>query len=385
MLIAAIQESLILIPYNIYCGRVQGASRTGYAGALLQQFIVLAAAMVLAIAGLSMILPRLGTLSALGPVMWVLAGMLPFELLREFGRRINIAHFRIGNALLLDSTVAAMQISGLLACRFSGRLSAAAAYTVVGISAAIPALIWLIASRKEFNFKAAHWTSALRRNWSFGKWVFAAAMTSMVHMYSAYWLLAILSDAAAAGIFAACQTIVLLSNPFFLGMGNYLIRRAAHAHDQGGIGELRRIVLQATALNGVAMGGFTVLAVVFGGWLLQLIYGPLYVGQQLTIGLLACASLVSSVGMGPNHGLYALERPDVDFKANLLALAVMLAVTSSLVGHFQLAGVATGLLAGNVAGTILRWIVYLREIRKPTSTARRCHSLVPEPLEASAP
>jgi O-antigen/teichoic acid export membrane protein len=383
MLIAAIQESLILIPYNIFCGRVHSAGGTGYAGALLQQFFVLAGSMALVLAGLAHFLPRLGTLAALGPVVWVLAGLLPFELLREFGRRINVAHFRMGSALLLDSTVAAIQIGGLLALMFSGRLSAAGAYLVAGFSAAVPALTWLIASRKEFAFRTAHWTSAWLRNWSFGKWVFAAAMTSMVHMYAAYWLLAILSDAAAAGIFAACQTIVLLSNPFFLGMGNYLIRRAAHALDLGGISELRQIVVQATALNGVAMGAFSMLAALFGGWLLRLIYGPLYAGQQLTIGLLACASLASAMGMGPNHGLYALERPDVDLKANLLALAVMLVVTASLVGHFQLVGVATGLLAGNAAGTALRWAVYSRAIRETTTAAERCPSPVPERSEAS--
>jgi O-antigen/teichoic acid export membrane protein len=107
-----------------------------------------------------------------------------------------------------------------------------------------------------------------------------------------------------------------------------------------------------------------VLAALVGDWLLRLIYGPLYAGQQTTVALLACAALASAIGMGPNHGMYALERPDVDFKANFLALAVMLVVTASLVGHFQLAGVAAGLLAGNVAGTAFRWSVYARAMAR---------------------
>ena len=55
-------------------------------------------------------------------VLGVLAAIIPFMLLRDFARRFAFAELRMFTALMLDTSVAAVQIGGLLGLAAAGRL-----------------------------------------------------------------------------------------------------------------------------------------------------------------------------------------------------------------------------------------------------------------------
>jgi O-antigen/teichoic acid export membrane protein len=55
-----------------------------------------------------------------------------------------------------------------------------------------------------------------------------------------------------------------------------------------------------------------------------------------------------------------VERPDVNFKANLLGLATAVALCVWLLGIWGVLGAACGLLAGDLVAAALRWAVFLR-------------------------
>ena len=73
----------------------------------------------------------------------------------------------------------------------------------------------------------------LKRNWTFGKWVFASGLlwTASTNLYP--WLLAFFHGAAAAGTFAACMGVVSASNPVLLGIQNLVGPKIAHEYAQG--------------------------------------------------------------------------------------------------------------------------------------------------------
>jgi O-antigen/teichoic acid export membrane protein len=253
-----------------------------------------------------------------------------------------------------------LQLTGLAWLGASGRLSAASAHAAAGLACAVAGGAWLVRARRHF---AVTWNEVgrdLRRSWSFGKWVFGGQLTAVVNGYLAHWLLLPILGAAATGALAACTTVVSLSNPLLIGIGNVLGPRTARAAAEGGGAEVRRVVRTTTLLLGGLMAVFVALVWLFGGWLLEWLYGRAYAGYELTAVVLAAATLAGAIGMSADHGLRALGRPETAFKASVLALVVTLAVVLALVGPWKVLGAAGGMLVGSVAGAAVRWVAFRR-------------------------
>jgi hypothetical protein len=54
---------------------------------------------------------------------------------------------------------------------------------------------------------------AIKQSWGLGKWLCAGQITVSVQGYATYWLLPLLLDLTATGVFAACMSIASLANP----------------------------------------------------------------------------------------------------------------------------------------------------------------------------
>ncbi len=364
MFVATIQESLVLAPYTVYGCRLKKSPRAEYAGNVLVQYGALALLAMLGLSVAGLLLPT-GKLAALGPVMWVLVGIIPLALLREFCRRMSFAHLKPGEAVLLDLVVALTQVGGLALLALSGLLSAATAFLLMGLASGVAGVAWLAAARRSFVLRRAGLLAGIERNWTFGKWVFAGNMTSMFYGYWLYWLLALVIAPEATGIFAACQAVVALSNPFILGVGNMLTPGAAHVVAAGDLRRLQQLIVNASLLVVSAMACFCCVVGMFADELLLLVYGTAYADHGWLVTALAVAVLASSAGMVAGMGLCALERTDANFRADVAGLVVMALVTGLLVLPWGILGVACGLLAGNLAKTAAKWRAFLGEVRAP--------------------
>jgi len=363
LLTACVHESLVSTPYVIYGNRLREKRRSLYAGSVLvhHAMLVMLAMTCLAIfaAALS---AGLGT-AALAPTVWVLVGVVPFALLREFARRIAFAHMHMSTALVLDLLVATIQIGGLAALAAVGALSAGVAYVVLGVSCAVAGATWLGLHRARFTVRWRRVGRDLRQNWLFGKWVFAGLVSFIVHVNVVHWLLALVLGTAATGEYAACMTVVMICNPFVQGISNVLVPRAARAFADGGVTEVRRVARKTTLLLGMAMGSLCSILILFGGSVVALLYGSQYVGHGITVAVLATGMLVRSLGMSAFIGLVAVERPDVNFKINLAGLAVTVVLACMLMTTWGVVGGACGLLAGDIAAAAARWNTFLRSTR----------------------
>jgi O-antigen/teichoic acid export membrane protein len=371
MLIASIQESLVLIPYTVYGSRLHGNRRRGYAGNLLAMHAGLAAAAALGLLAFSWLGARTNTMRELAPTIAVLTGIIPLALLRDFARRMSFAHLRTGVATLLDIGVSVLQIGGLVWLARIGWLDAATAYGVVGVACGFAGLGWLAAHRRDFRFRWVNLIADLKRTWNFGKWVFASGLVAVLNGYSLYWLLSLIIDTRAAGVLAACHSIVFFSNPLILGLGSYLAPRASLAFGEGGVRELRMLIGRATVFITIALIAFCVMLWFAAASLLNLLYGPEFAGHGMIVVALATGVLASGAGTTANLGLFAMERPDIDFKSGIVGLAIMVSTMACLAGPWGLMGVALALIAGNTAATTLKWISFVSATRMPeTSEAR---------------
>jgi O-antigen/teichoic acid export membrane protein len=354
-----VQESLIALPYTICRHRALPGTPAEYAGSVLVHQGLFSALALIVLAAAATVLSLGGGLPALAGVVWALQWVLPFALLREFGRRFAFAHLRMAEALVLDLAVALVQFAGLAWLASTGALNAVTAYSVIGAACALTGAVWLYLARGHFAPRRSQVRPALRQSWSMGKWLFASQVTLSVQAYFVHWLLAGCLGTTATGVYAACMTVVQFSNPLTLGIGNSLAPRAAHAFADGGSAALRQIVFRTTVLVGLAMALFCVAIFVGGDELMSVLYhGQLYEGHGHTVEVLALAMLAAALGMPASIGLAALERPEVIFKVGLVAVGLTVVLVPCLVLPWGVTGAAYGFLAGNVAGSVGRWLAF---------------------------
>jgi O-antigen/teichoic acid export membrane protein len=292
--------------------------------------------------------------------MWALVAVATFIMLREYARRICFACLKVKRVLLLDTCIAAVQIGGLLLLARFRLLSASRAYWLIGFACGVAVLGWLWSERSFYRPRVSESFADLKGNWVFGKWVFASGLvwTISVNLYP--WLLAAFHGTASAGIWAACLGAVALGNPAVLGVQNFLGPKIAHVYAEEGRGPLRRFVLAASGAVALPMLFFCVAMTLLGGPLMALLYGHAYAGHGLVVAILALNLAVSVIAFSFSRALFAIERANVDFVANLVALFMMVTLGLWLVRSFGVAGAAFGLLTGNAAASGLRCFAFAR-------------------------
>ena len=362
------QESLISLPYTIQRHRVLGMP-TEYAGGSLAQSGAFSAFSFVLLAAAALGLSARHADSELIAMVWVLAGATPFALLREFARKFAFAHLRVAQALMVDVAVAAIQLGILSWLGWTGRMSPAMACVALGGACALTGLVWLFLARRTFAIRAGDLPAMIEQSWRLGKWLFAGQVTVTVQSYVSYWLLAAVLDTTATGVYAACMTVAMLSNPLILGLGNVFMPRAVLAFKEGGGVRLRRQAIRDLILLGALMALFCAAVLLVGEDIMRTLYrGEQYEGQGRTVSVLAAASLVFAMGIPASIALTSMERPRAIVLAGLAGAVVTLLVGWWLMVEWGLLGAAYGFLSGNVIGTIGRWVVFLSLVRQSDPT-----------------
>ena len=318
----AIQESLISLPYTIQQGQPIG-TRAEHAGSALALCGLMSALGIVVLASTALGLTAGNIDPKLVAMIWVLAAVAPFALVREFGRQFAFAHLRTGQALILDAAVATIQLAGLGWLGWTGRISGAAACAVLGVACALVAIVWLYLAHRNFVIRREQISATMLQSWTIGKWLFANQITVSVQGYVAYWLLAALAGMTATGVYAACMSVVLFANPLIMGLGNILTPRSVLALQKGGGARLRLQVIRDSLLLGAAMTLFCLLALFAGEDVLRLLYhGDPYEGRGYTLLVLALAMLVMAIGMPAGGALESMQRPREVFWTGLFGAVI---------------------------------------------------------------
>ena len=281
-------------------------------------------------------------------------------MLREHARRVSFARLRLKTAFLFDTSIAVGQICGLLALAHFGLLSASRAFWVIGSVCGIAVLGWLWSDRECYHPRLGESLADLKKNWVFGKWVFASGLVWAVSMNLYPWFLAAFHGAASTGVFAACSGVVSVGNPVLLGMQNLVGPKISHACAEAGPKALRRLVLKITAAVSLPVSLLCLALIVWGGRFVALMYGRQYAGNNLVVAILALNILVGVSAFSFSRALFAVERADLDFLVSFVALFVMVTTGFWLVRAFGPLGAAFGLMVSNLITSAVRAWAFLR-------------------------
>ena len=354
LLLVDLQTSLIATPYMIYAPRLKGKAHALYTGSTLIHQLVLC---LLVMSALS--IGALTVSFGIGPrglegVLWALAVAGPSIMFREYARRICFACLKVKRALLLDACISVAQIGSLLVLARMGLLSAHGAYWVMGSVCGATVFGWLWSERSEYELLIGQSIADLKKNWAFGKWAVASGFVCTISTNIYPWLLAAFHGTESAGIWAACIGAVAIANPAVLGVQNILGPKIAHVYAFDGTVGLRRFVFRATLIAAVPVSIFCAAMMLLGGQVIVLLYGRQYLGNGLIVGILALNLSISAMASSFSRGLFAIERADIDFAVNVIALLIMLTVGLWLVRSFAIVGSALGLFVANAVTSAAR-------------------------------
>jgi O-antigen/teichoic acid export membrane protein len=302
-----------------------------------------------------------GTVSAqprLGGLFWALAASVPFILLREFGRRFEMAHLNLGRATVLDGTVAAVQTLAILWLGASGLLSGANAFLAIGFAWAVGATLFLYSTRRSYVFSREDTRRWLAHDFSYGKWVFAARVTTHLRVALVPWMISYLLGDAATGSFAACYNISFFIAPLVLAMSNIAAPEASSSYTEHGIPGLRRFAVRTTLFAGAVTLGLSLLIIPFGDELVQYLYGSEFPPLKAAVALLCLAVVGQAVAIAPTNGLFAIRRPDVNFAGNLLGLCATICVVPYWIPTWSVVGAAGAFGIGVAAETITKTLAF---------------------------
>ncbi len=360
-----LQTSLISAPYMIYSQRLSGKQHNLYFGSSLVHQLLLSILIVLALffGNLAIISNGFGSISVI-PVLRALVLFVFFIMLREFIRRICFAGLMMRTALIVDCIVAAIQLSSLLLLAHLNILSAENTFYCVGTGCAIASLGWLFFKRGSYTFSKSHIFPDLRKNLSFGKWIFASGLLWATSMTLYPWLLAFFHGSAATGTWTACWGIIAVANPLVLGIQNLLGPKIIQSHTNDGIIGLRNFTAKMTGFYLLIITPLAIGLFFFGGQLVVLFYGEKYLGNGHIVSLLSINLLVVAASFTLSRALLAMEKTKVYFLANIIPLIVMLTAGIILVKYLGPLGVAWGVLLGTFTTAAMMVFLFVGLIRK---------------------
>ena len=355
----AVQDSLVSLPFAIQRLNEKGVPEDR-AGRALTHSVLLSVLAAVVLMGVALYLGLGHGGSGQAMVMWALATVMPFALLREFGRSFAFARLSMGEALTLDVAVAVIQLGTLCLLGWSGPVSAVTALAALGGACAVSGMIWFLLTRRSFAVRAGLTRASMAESFKLGKWLLAGRLTVQVQWYVTYWLSMIVLGAAATGVYAACMSVVAISNPLISGLNNILTPRAVLAWKSEGSTGLRRQAVWDALFLGAAMSCFSVLLFAAGDGMMHLLFkGQDYAGQGHTVTVLALALLAQAVGTPASSALANMERPHAIVWAGLFAAVVTVPLVWFLMMKAGLLGAAYGFLVGNIAGAAGRWLAFL--------------------------
>ena len=359
-----VEGILISAPYVFFSPRLQGAERARYTGSTLVHQLSFsfggAALFVLAAFALPLFSQPAGLVSAMWPLAFV-AVTLP---LQEYSRRICFANFQTVAVIVLDATVMLLQLGGLALLARMEKMTINNAYWVIGAANGFAALCWLIWAQRALAIAGDQALVDFRRNFARGRWLLASNLTLLADRQFFPWSLGAFHGTAATGAYAACEGVINFIRAFLASVGNFLGPRLAHARVRGGVEEVRRVVRRAALLLGLATGMLCVIAAVFGGALVKLIYGARYHGLHPIVALLAANIFVNAVTTAHAYALSMTEGPDLNFRINLIGLALTVTAGLILVKAFGPIGAACGLLISTLVTGLLKYAAFERQSKK---------------------
>ena len=363
MLFVAVHEAFVTTPLTVFgqADRSEERQKT-LSGSMLVSSLLLIGMLVVG-GGLycAWLMNSQGTNQAASFAIAAMLLIAPLQLLREFTRRWLLANLEVRASAILEFLMAIGFVSVLAIVVFNAKMSATVVFYLIGCVNLLALVGCWVFYRRRFQFQLADIKATVNQNFRYGRWVAGENICSTITMYLCVWLLIGYVSEEASGVFFACFTVVLLANPFLLGVCSILAPRAAREYHERGWAGMNRILFQYIGLIIGVLVGFSVVLWFFGEPITNLFFGSRYEdfverqlgGSNLITSTLGLALPFLGVSFGVTCGLLAINRPQDSFYSAIIGL-VTLVIANFSFGEISLQSAAVSFLVATVANMTAR-------------------------------
>ncbi len=359
LLANVVQSTLVIQAHNVL-----GATRDGLAYRIytttttISQFIFIAAeAIVAAVIAAILHAKGVGEPALLVALIPSIVGWQ----LQEFIRRVLYTEGRTAAAFANDVISYAGQTVWIALLWYRHSLTGPLAFYALAWTSLAAAVIGFWQIRSSLCLKL-DW-SAIVENWQFGKWLAAAELVgwcSSLHMF--LYLAAIFIGVGATGEMRAAQLIFGPTRVISFFLGNVLPIRFARALTRGGNELLdsgfRKVITAIIPM----LGGFCLLAALFAGQLLKLVYGKDYTGDPRVLQLYALCAFVTYMQMVVNAALSAKRLTRAIFVSSAFGGVIALSLSWPLIKLMGVNGAMVCMIVTAVIVTAFCYRAYRRSI-----------------------
>ena len=357
----AMHEGFVTTPLTVFLPR-QGKEREAkFSGhMLLGSFCFIGVALSLVVAWILWQYQFGGGMTPALLVICFVIVLAPLQLLREFSRRWLLANLEVRSSALLEILFSFTFLITLAILFLSGNISAIKAFVGIAVMNIVALVAWWRIFGTAFNLTRNDAVVQLKKNFRYGRWAAAENCCSTVTMFFCVWYLNRQLGLAAGGVYSACFNVMLLANPFLLGICSLLGARAAQEFTHRGWSSMLKTLSQYGVFIFVVLSVFGVGLWFVGQDLTNLMFGGKYKdwfdanlgGVNDITSILGLAVPCLGVSFVLSVALLAIDRPQDNFMCAFAALVVLVVI--NWVWGPSLKVAAISYVAASAANALLR-------------------------------
>jgi len=356
-----VQERMIAAPYLAYTFR-PSFNRKTYRGSSISHQVFFAALISCIVMVASIIAWILGYDSGLVWQVPSLAFAMFFSLARDQMRAVSFTDFTFLRLLVLDFTVVATQLLGLVMLVWFDFFSLTWANLTLGFGCIGPVVVWLWLTKSQYSFELKAMVVDWYHNWNYAQWLVGSRLLGIAPMVLIPLLIVRYEGDEGNAIYGVCCSLVGVSAMFASGFNNLFQARTVLELQRNGIrgmiiaiGESMVVVsLVLTCLSGIFL---------FWGGNLLAIFGSQYTKFGFLTFLLSVSTLVVSFSAMFGYGLAALQKSRDFFWGEVSCGIVSIVSALLLLPNYGLNGAAYATILGGFAATLVTALTLARGVR----------------------
>lgn len=362
-LIRSIQEGLTIQPVNTFGAGLDEAQFRTYASHTSLIQIGLAGLSALGAALLGWVLIVTGNDTA-GPT--ILALWFPFLTwqLQEYLRRLLYTRGEIFNAFANTILANMARIGIMIWWLKTGSLTGISGLSAIAWGSLVAMFPGIWQTRYFWMPTTKGLADTWRKNLEFGRWVIGSQIANWVSVEFYPVLTAGMVSFAATGAYRALQNLVAPIHLLLRAMDTFLTPRAARVFSQGGWKPLTRAIRLTYIMSGIPIVGILILAGIFRGPLLHLLYGETYLEYADGLLWMGLFYLLWFVYWPLQTAFKAIRTSQPLFIANASAIVVMFTVGIWMIQSWGVYGTIAGQGLNALVVAIILWWSWLRLWRK---------------------
>ena len=359
--LTSMHEGFVTTPLTVFLPKQTRDHEPDFSGKMLLASMTFIGISVSAV--MLWVLFRSQTDGGLTPALTVIAiavALAPLQLLREFSRRWLIANLRVMSAALFEILFSVTYLSCLAFLLLNQRLSAIAVFSTIASVNVLALAAWWSCFRPQFSFSRKGTRKQLLANFRYGRWAAAENFSAAITMFFPVWYLSDQMGKSHSGAYSACFNVIMLANPFLLGICSLLGARAAQEFTRQGWEGMLKTLSQYGTFIFVVLVPFSAVLWVFGAELTNMFFGDRTrsyfaanaEGINSITAILGLSVPFAGLSFVLSCALMAIERPWDNFYCAFAGMIVLISVNCFFGPSLQTAAIS--FVVANAVNVVLR-------------------------------